>query len=60
MAAFGNRIAEALAASSRVSDASLPGSGTMSRVFANLYVSIGIAGAAVVWAFSKAYAFVRE
>lgn len=60
LAAFGNRVAEALAASSAVSDMSLPGSGVMSRVFANAYVGVTIACAAVVWAFSKAYTFVRE
>ncbi len=60
LAAFGDRIAEALGGLSAVSDATLPGSGVLSRIFANTYVGITIAGAAVVWAFSKAYTFVRE
>ena len=60
LAAFGKGVAEALAASSSVSDAALPGSGVMSRIFSNTYAGVAIAGAAVVWAFSKAYAFVRE
>ena len=60
LAAFGKGIAEALAASSSVRDAALPGSGVMSRIFSNTYVGAAIAGAAVVWAFSRAYAFVRE
>lgn len=58
--AFGERVAEALAESSAVSEASLPGSEVLSRVFANTYVGITMACAAVGWAFSKAYAFVRE
>ena len=60
LAAFGNRFAEALAGLSAVSDGSLPGSGVLSRVFANMYVGVTIAGATVVWAFSKAYTFVRN
>ena len=60
LAAFGKGVAEAMAASSSVSDTSLPGSGFMSRIFANAYVSAGIAGIAVVWAFSRAYTFVRH
>jgi anti-sigma factor RsiW len=60
LAALGNRVADALAASSAFSDTTLPVSGVLARVFANMYVGITIACAAVVWAFSKAYTFVRE
>jgi anti-sigma factor RsiW len=59
LADLSESVAETLAASSSVTDTGLPGSEAMSRVFANLYVSAGIAGAAVVWAFSRAYRFVR-
>jgi anti-sigma factor RsiW len=60
LAAFGNRISETLAASPAASEARLPVSEVMSRVFSNMYVGATIAGAAVVWAFSKAYTFVRQ
>jgi anti-sigma factor RsiW len=60
LAAFGDRVAQTLAGIPTVSDGSLPDSGILSRIFANLYVGISIACAAVVWAFSKAYTFVRD
>ncbi len=58
-AAFGNRVAEAVAGSSAVSARSLPTSEVLARVFDNMYVSVSIACASVVWACSKAYSFVR-
>jgi anti-sigma factor RsiW len=59
LAAFGDRVAEAWPASWKVSDAGLPGSGFLAGIFANVYVGSAIACAVVVWAFSKAYSFVK-
>jgi len=59
LSSLGNWLAEALKATASGSQASLPGSGLVARVFASVYVSAGVAGIAVIWAFSRAYRFVR-
>jgi anti-sigma factor RsiW len=60
LAALGEGLAEALAASSTLTDTDLPGSGLLPRVFSNVYVGAAVSCAAVAWAFSRAYSFVRE
>jgi hypothetical protein len=42
-----------------VPDGDLPGAGVLARIFANIYVGAAMACAAAVWAFSKAFEFVR-
>lgn len=60
LAVFGESIAGPLSQSSAASGQGLPYAETLSRILANTYVGVTIACAAVAWAFSRAYAFVRQ
>jgi anti-sigma factor RsiW len=56
----GDRIAAALSSLATASDGSPLGSESLASILSNTYVGLTIACAAITWAFTKAYTFLRE
>jgi anti-sigma factor RsiW len=60
LAALGDGLAKVLDRLAPAPHVSLPGRAVISQLLANIYVGAAIACAATVWAFTRAYAFIRH